>query len=111
LTTAIFASKLLNGGHRREGQKFLRHLRDPRQPNWKCKECTKTCLLYEDANKKDEQLINEIRKKNDETTSANQETETGQSTSNSSIREPHGTANNRNPRLNRAGNGRCRSHT
>jgi hypothetical protein len=42
---------------------FYRHLRNPQQPNAKCKHCNRTCLLYEDPNKKDDQLIHEIRKK------------------------------------------------
>uniref|UniRef100_A0A915N5Z9 Uncharacterized protein n=1 Tax=Meloidogyne javanica TaxID=6303 RepID=A0A915N5Z9_MELJA len=35
------------------------HTRDPNNPN--CKHCNSKCLLFEDANKRDDQLIKEIR--------------------------------------------------
>uniref|UniRef100_A0A915LV08 RING-type domain-containing protein n=1 Tax=Meloidogyne javanica TaxID=6303 RepID=A0A915LV08_MELJA len=38
---------------------FCPHYRDPNNPN--CNECNKNCLQFEDANKRDEQLIKEIR--------------------------------------------------
>ncbi|KAF7634563.1 hypothetical protein Mgra_00006011 [Meloidogyne graminicola] len=42
---------------------FCPHVRDPLNPQLPCKDCKKTCLLHEDAKKKDEQLIQEIRQK------------------------------------------------
>nr|CAD2175143.1 unnamed protein product [Meloidogyne enterolobii] len=38
---------------------FCQHFRDPNNPN--CNHCNKKCFLHEDANKRDEQLIKEIR--------------------------------------------------
>lgn len=38
-------------------------MRDPSVNNWKCKQCSKKCLLYQDANKIDSKLIEEIRKR------------------------------------------------
>uniref|UniRef100_A0A914LQ80 RING-type domain-containing protein n=1 Tax=Meloidogyne incognita TaxID=6306 RepID=A0A914LQ80_MELIC len=40
---------------------FCQHYRDPNSQN--CNECNKKCLLYEDANKIDQQIIKEIREK------------------------------------------------
>uniref|UniRef100_A0A914KYN1 RING-type domain-containing protein n=1 Tax=Meloidogyne incognita TaxID=6306 RepID=A0A914KYN1_MELIC len=40
---------------------FCPHYRDPNNPN--CNQCNKNCLQFEDANKRDEQLIKEIREK------------------------------------------------
>ena len=52
---------------------FYRHLRDPQQPNQPCRHCNKPCLLYEDPNRRDEQLINQIRERNVATRQAEQE--------------------------------------
>ncbi|KAL3117271.1 hypothetical protein niasHT_007674 [Heterodera trifolii] len=40
---------------------FCRHLRDPKNPNWKCNLCNKKCLLFEDAKKLDSVVIDQIR--------------------------------------------------
>uniref|UniRef100_A0A915LQH3 RING-type domain-containing protein n=1 Tax=Meloidogyne javanica TaxID=6303 RepID=A0A915LQH3_MELJA len=40
---------------------FCQHTRDPNNPI--CKHCNSKCLLFEDANKRDEQLIKEIRER------------------------------------------------
>nr|CAD2160289.1 unnamed protein product [Meloidogyne enterolobii] len=40
---------------------FCQHYRDPNSQN--CDQCNKKCLLYEDANKIDQQIIIEIREK------------------------------------------------
>ncbi|KAL7077961.1 hypothetical protein ACQ4LE_003459 [Meloidogyne hapla] len=42
---------------------FCPHPRDPNNPQKSCNKCKKKCLLHEDANKKDEQLIKEIRER------------------------------------------------
>uniref|UniRef100_A0A915LMV4 RING-type domain-containing protein n=2 Tax=Meloidogyne incognita group TaxID=654580 RepID=A0A915LMV4_MELJA len=40
---------------------FCPHYRDPNNPN--CNECNRNCLQFEDSNKRDEQLIKEIRER------------------------------------------------
>ncbi|KAH7701107.1 hypothetical protein AAVH_31764 [Aphelenchoides avenae] len=39
---------------------FCSHLRDPLSQQTKCTKCNKTCLLWEDASKKDEEKIREV---------------------------------------------------
>uniref|UniRef100_A0A1I8C0U9 RING-type domain-containing protein n=1 Tax=Meloidogyne hapla TaxID=6305 RepID=A0A1I8C0U9_MELHA len=42
---------------------FCPHVRDPAKPQGPCKMCDKKCLLHEDAKKRDEELLKEIREK------------------------------------------------
>ncbi|CAK5009995.1 unnamed protein product [Meloidogyne enterolobii] len=44
-----------------EHDHFCQHYRDPNSQT--CNECNKKCLLHEDANKIDQQIIKEIREK------------------------------------------------
>ena len=81
----------------------FRHLRDPSNPKWKCTSCTKTCFLYEDASKKDQLVLEEIRKKDESERKAE---ESAPSTSSGGA--TNAAAGPTDPRVNRQD--RCRSH-
>jgi len=52
---------------------LCRHLRDPAHPNRACKHCTNKCLLFEDPNKYDDELIANIRDEADQPTTSGQQ--------------------------------------